>query len=349
MGSYLLALASLMAATGRLADLYGRRRLFIIGACLFGAGSLACAVAPSQQWLIATRALEGVGGALVIPLGMANATADLPEERRGWVIGIVSTGATVLLALGPLIGGSLVELVGWRWAGLGGGRPADDRRARRRGWAAGRLRDCGASLGNRRRLCARARPATKRGPCGEGRSITDHMCRFYAEPRRCGTTERSHLFIHRPPGRDSALADYQLRTVRWRCATLTAGSMLVAAAALVWIALFAADRQVGLLLPAFLAFGFARPVATVAPTLAAIPRSARGLSTSLVTQSRQLGAVMGVAAVKNAAASAFVSGFRAAMLVAALLAVIASVIAWRLLRPSPQSVEEPIGAAVATQ
>lgn len=108
----------------------------------------------------------------------------------------------------------------------------------------------------------------------------------------------------------------------------------------------------GLLLPAFLAFGFARPVATVAPTagtLAAIPRSARGLSTSLVTQSRQLGAVMGGAAVKNAAASAFVSGFRAAMLVAALLAVIASVIAWRLLRPSPQSVEEPIGAAVATQ
>jgi sugar phosphate permease len=68
-----------------------------------------------------------------------------------------------------------------------------------------------------------------------------------------------------------------------------------------------------------------------------------------VTQSRQLGAVMGGAAVKNAAASAFVSGFRAAMLVAALLAVIASVIAWRLLRPSPQSVEEPIGAAVATQ
>ena len=52
---------------------------------------------------------------MLIPLGMANATAALPEDRRGWVVGVVSTGAAVFLALGPLIGGGLVELAGWRW------------------------------------------------------------------------------------------------------------------------------------------------------------------------------------------------------------------------------------------
>src|SRR5438270_2463813 len=115
MGAYLLALASLMAAAGRLADLYGRRRLFVIGAGLFGAGSIACAAAPKEELLIAARALQGSGGALLVPLGLANATAALPEARRGWVVGIVSTGAAVFLALGPVIGGGLVELAGWRW------------------------------------------------------------------------------------------------------------------------------------------------------------------------------------------------------------------------------------------
>jgi MFS family permease len=62
MGSYLLALAALMAATGRLADLYGRRRLFIIGAALFGLGSVACAAAPNLELLIYARALEGWAG-----------------------------------------------------------------------------------------------------------------------------------------------------------------------------------------------------------------------------------------------------------------------------------------------
>src|SRR5204862_8108252 len=88
---------------------------FVIGAGLFGVGSIACASAPNEELLIAARALQGSGGALVVPLGMANATAALAEDRRGWVVGIVSTGATVFLALGPVIGGGLVELAGWRW------------------------------------------------------------------------------------------------------------------------------------------------------------------------------------------------------------------------------------------
>ncbi len=92
------------------------------------------------------------------------------------------------------------------------------------------------------------------------------------------------------------------RVGRWTDRTgtrlLTSGLMLLASAALVWIAIFAAHQQIALLLPAFLAFGIARPIATVAGpagTIAAIPRAARGLSSAQVTEARQLGAVMGVA------------------------------------------------------
>ena len=115
MGAYLLALASLMAAAGRLADMYGRRRLFLVGAGLFGAGSIACAAAPDQVWLIVARGVQGSGGALLMPLGYANGTSAVPEQRHGWAVGIISTGATVFLALGPLIGGAITENPGFRY------------------------------------------------------------------------------------------------------------------------------------------------------------------------------------------------------------------------------------------
>lgn len=468
MGSYLLALASLMAATGRLADLYGRRRLFIIGAVLFGAGSAACAAAPDQHWLIAARALEGVGGALVIPLGLANATADLPEERRGWVIGIVSTGATVLLAVGPLLGGSLVDLVGWRWIFLLNVplvltiivialRVFPESRADQRepldltGFvllvgglvclttALLNMQDWGPGAPVTIAVLIAAVALLAGFVIVEHRvqhplidlkllrigAVTGSLCALFAiQFSILGLTVYLTLYLQNVLGYSPAAAGALAlplvlaapflsapvgrRTDRTGTRTMVAGSMLLASAALVWIALFSGERQVLLLLPAFLAFGVARPVATVAPTagtVAAIPRAARGLSTSLVTQSRQLGAVMGVAvlgltltaleitrrrqllrgadsdfghrrrealdgilansrhaqhllaavspahraAVKNAAASAFVSGFRAAMLVAALLAAVASGLSWRLLRPSPDPVAEPVGAAVAPQ
>jgi MFS family permease len=149
---------------------------------------------------------------------------------------------------------------------------------------------------------------------------------------------------------------------------LTAASMLLAALALAAIALLADRREVLVLLPAFLAFGVARPVATVAPTagaVAAIPRADRGLSTALVTESRQLGAVMGVAvlglvltvfahdvpggkggALNATDSSAFLSGFRGAMLVSAGLAATASALSWRWLRPVPAAPEEPVDVAL---
>src|SRR4029453_18823641 len=115
MGAYLLALASLMAAAGRLADLYGRRRTFLVGTAIFGLGTLVCVLAPTALILVAGRGVQGIGAALLVPLGYANATLAVPEERRGWALGIVSTGAAVFLAMGPLVGGLLTQTVGWSW------------------------------------------------------------------------------------------------------------------------------------------------------------------------------------------------------------------------------------------
>jgi DHA2 family methylenomycin A resistance protein-like MFS transporter len=115
MGAYLLALAALVPAAGRLADRYGRRRSFLVGVALFGVASLACAAAPSIELLIALRAVQGMGGALVVPLALANVAVVVPEERRGWAIGVLATGGSTFLSLGPLLGGALVDAGGWRW------------------------------------------------------------------------------------------------------------------------------------------------------------------------------------------------------------------------------------------
>lgn len=113
--AYLLPLVALMAASGRLGDLWGRRRLFVLGVCLFGAGSLACALAPDPWLLIVARGFQGVGAALCTPLGTAAVASAFPPERRGWAIGVLATGGTIFLALGPILGGLLTEAASWRW------------------------------------------------------------------------------------------------------------------------------------------------------------------------------------------------------------------------------------------
>jgi MFS family permease len=82
-GAYLLALAAFIASSGRLADLYGRRRLFVLGIAVFGAGSAMCAAAPSDLVLIFARVIQGIGAAIAQPLVIASATAVVSPERRG--------------------------------------------------------------------------------------------------------------------------------------------------------------------------------------------------------------------------------------------------------------------------
>ena len=116
LNAYLLTLASLILVGGSLGDHLGRRRIFVIGAVWFALASLACALAPNVQILIAARALQGIGGALLTPGSLAIISATFVPEDRARAIGAWSGLAGVSTALGPLLGGWLVQDVSWRWA-----------------------------------------------------------------------------------------------------------------------------------------------------------------------------------------------------------------------------------------
>ena len=114
LNGYMLTLASLILLGGSLGDRYGRRRVFVIGVVWFTVASLLCAVAPSVDALIAARLLQGVGGALLTPGSLAMIESSFRPDDRARAIGAWSGLAGVATALGPLLGGWLVEAVTWR-------------------------------------------------------------------------------------------------------------------------------------------------------------------------------------------------------------------------------------------
>jgi EmrB/QacA subfamily drug resistance transporter len=111
--AYLLPLSALLLLGGALGDHYGRRRLLIIGTSLFGAASLICALAPSLEILLAARGAQGVGAALLLPNSLALLNAAYEGERRGRAVGIWAAAGAAAAAVAPLIGGWLVDHVGW--------------------------------------------------------------------------------------------------------------------------------------------------------------------------------------------------------------------------------------------
>ncbi len=113
--SYLLVLAAFVAIGGRLADLYGYRRVFVVGAAVFGASSFVGALATSGEMLIIARAFQGLGAAVVFPLSLALVMIVYPPQQRGAAIGVFGLLGTLGLALGPLSGGLLIEFLSWRW------------------------------------------------------------------------------------------------------------------------------------------------------------------------------------------------------------------------------------------
>ncbi|MCI2418530.1 MFS transporter [Saccharopolyspora sp. K220] len=113
--AYLLALAVFMVVAGRLADRFGRRRMLLAGIGLFGLASAACAAAPSFGFLIATRFVQGIGGAIMQPLALGNTSRAIGEQRRGWAVGLLSTGGTTFLTVGPVLSGVIVDVASWRW------------------------------------------------------------------------------------------------------------------------------------------------------------------------------------------------------------------------------------------
>jgi EmrB/QacA subfamily drug resistance transporter len=112
---YALTFAVLMLTGGKLADMLGRRLIFIVGLAIFTASSLACGLATGAGFLIGARVVQGVGAALMNPATLSIITATFPPRQRGTAIGIWVGVSAMALAIGPLIGGILTEQINWSW------------------------------------------------------------------------------------------------------------------------------------------------------------------------------------------------------------------------------------------
>jgi EmrB/QacA subfamily drug resistance transporter len=113
--AYLVMLGSLLLIGGSLGDVFGERRVFVLGVAGFGATSLLCAVAPSIEVLVAARALQGVFGALLTPAALAVIVNTFSEAERGRAVGAWTAWGGIGTLLGPLVGGQLVDAASWRW------------------------------------------------------------------------------------------------------------------------------------------------------------------------------------------------------------------------------------------
>src|SRR5262249_29324039 len=115
MNAYNLSFAMLLMTGAALGDRFGRRRTFAAGLALFVAASAACALSPDIGALIAARAVQGAGGALVMPLAMALLSAAFPRNERGKALGIFSGLTGLALIAGPVVGGAIAEGLAWQW------------------------------------------------------------------------------------------------------------------------------------------------------------------------------------------------------------------------------------------
>jgi EmrB/QacA subfamily drug resistance transporter len=394
--AYLLALAVFMPAAGRLADNFGRKRLMIIGMLVFGMGSAGCAIAPSLPLLIVARFVQGFGAAVLQPLALGNTTRVMPDERRGWAIGIFSTGGTAFLILGPLIGAAILTLGDWRWlfvinlpvlifALVEAIRWLPPSRDPEPGLdITGMLLLLSGLLGTVLGLTqiidwgtvaliplaagvvllglfayAESRSPRPLIPLALLRNrllATSLTALFVIQFAVLGTSVYLVLFLHHGLGtsvltaglvlaltgmftpllstRTGALAD------RWGARTLVLPGLALACVGLVWTGLSAERLSLTWLIPGLLLFGISRPAiftpASIGP-FTAVPSNHRAFAASLVTEARQLGAVLGVAAMGlaytvggsaqlDADARMLATGFAAAMLTAGAILALAVVV-----------------------
>ena len=113
--AYLVAYTVAMPLAGRLSDVYGRVRMFQAALVVFSIGSAFVALAPNFPWIVAARVAQAVGGGATVPIGLAMAVGVVSPEKRGIALGLVAASAELGSVLGPLYGGAIVELIGWRW------------------------------------------------------------------------------------------------------------------------------------------------------------------------------------------------------------------------------------------
>jgi MFS family permease len=111
---YMLSIGALMVTAGRLADIYGRRLIIVIGLAIFGVVSFACGIAPGEWWLIIARVVHGVGAALIFPVSIAVVSSTFTGPRQARAIGVVLGVSAIGQALGPFVGGTFSQYLNWR-------------------------------------------------------------------------------------------------------------------------------------------------------------------------------------------------------------------------------------------
>jgi EmrB/QacA subfamily drug resistance transporter len=115
LNAYGIAFAAGIITAAALGDRFGRRKVFTIGLALFTFASIACALAPNLSALIVARTVQGLGGAMVLPLSLTILTAAFPIERRGMIVGVYGGLAGLAVAMGPIVGGAVTQSIDWHW------------------------------------------------------------------------------------------------------------------------------------------------------------------------------------------------------------------------------------------
>src|SRR5204863_4974726 len=111
----LLTIAATVVTAGRLGDIRGRQRVFLIGMAAFAAGSVLAGAAGTEEVLIAARVVQGIGAAALLSLSLALTSHAFPRDQQARAVGIWAAVSAIALAVGPLVGGALIEWASWRW------------------------------------------------------------------------------------------------------------------------------------------------------------------------------------------------------------------------------------------